>query len=239
MNHVDKSRGFTLIELTLAMGFVSLLLLAIAMTVIQIGNIYNRGLTLKDVDQSGRSLANELQRSVSESASFDLSSRYINKNWGGRLCIGQYSYVWNYGYAIDPNNLNPNRNVYSPSTSSEIRFVKVLDANASYCTTNVSGQYPPVKLSDAVELLNIGEHYLAIHNFVISTTASAGDSKTRQQLYSIEFLIGTNDQTALKGSLSAIKCLLPSDVIVNKQPDPSYCFVNQFDIVARAGNMVQ
>lgn len=236
MSHVNKKNGFTLIELVLAMGFVSALLLAIAMTVIQIGNIYNRGLTLKDVNQAGRSIASELQRSISSSTPFEIGpvvgSRYIIQDWGGRLCLGQYSYIWNYGVALDPTKLNPNRNIYLDS-SNEIRFVKVFDANTSYCTKiDNTEEYKKIDPSDAVELLNVGQHNLAIHQFAISAKTTAGDSKTKQQLYSLEFLIGTNDQAAINSGSS---CKPPSE----SGSDLSYCSINQFNVVARAGNVVE
>ena len=253
MNHVDKQKGFTLIELMLAMGFVSALLIAVAMTVIQIANIYNRGITLKDVNQAGRSIASELQRSIAGSASFNIDSgvgsRYIQqslngKNAGGRLCIGQYSYIWNYGSAIKPNDTSSSPNLYlDPDLGRQIRFVKVIDPNANYCIKDINGKYPSIKLSDSVELLDDVQdrHDLAIHSFSISSTPSASDTaydaKTGQRLYSIEFLIGTNDQTALMhdSGLVVTGCLPPSD----PNSDPSYCSVNQFNIVARAGNTIK
>lgn len=94
MNH--NKRGFTLIELMLAMTFVSALLLAIAMTVIQISNVYTRGLTLKEVNQAGRTISTELKRGISQSAPFAVPGpKYVVQPWGGRLCVGQYSYIWN------------------------------------------------------------------------------------------------------------------------------------------------
>ena len=251
MNRVDKRNGFTLIELMLAMAFVAALLIAVAMTVIQIASIYNRGITLKEVNQAGLSLSSELQRSINQTSLFsiepdhavDPNSRYVKQDWGGRLCLGQYSYIWNYGAAIDPIALNPNRNKYSGS-SNEIRFVKVPDSNASYCKKALVGpEYKDVVFADAVELLNVGEHNLAIQNFVISTTSTAVDTKTGQQLYSMEFLIGTNDRgklsdhsdSTLTGSTGATTCKLPSEF----GADPSYCSVNQFNILARAGNAVK
>lgn len=235
MNRVDKRQGFTLIELMLAMGFVSALLIAVAMTVIQIANIYNRGITLKDINQAGRSLSSELQRSISNSSSFNINagigSRYIVQDWGGRLCLGQYSYIWNYGDAIQTGDVT-RLNVYSNSTA-QIRFVKVLDSNTSYC----SDASTKIDSTNAVELLNVGEHNLAMHSFVISTSNTAGDTKTGQQLYSVEFLIGTNDQTALTfdSGTGAVICKAPSE----SGSDPAYCSVNQFNIVARAGNTVE
>lgn len=231
----DKQHGFTLIELMLAMGFVSALLLAVAMTVIQIGNIYNRGLTLKDVNQAGRSLSSELQRSIAASEPFDLSDKFINESWGGRLCTGQYTYVWNYGEALLSTNPNYTfRNVYknaNPSPNEEIHFIKVIDPSASYCSGSAK---QVIDNSSATELLNVGQHNLAIHYFDVSSQPSASDGSIDQQLYSIVILIGTNDQSALTGVLSTKTCKLPGVA----GADLSYCSVNQFNIVARAGNSV-
>ncbi len=237
MNHVDRRHGFTLIELMLAMAFVSALLIAIAMTVVQVASIYNRGITLKEVNQSGRSIASELQRSIAQTALFSVDStnpgsKFINQEWGGRLCIGQYSYVWNYGKYIklgDTSRLN----VYSNSTEG-IRFVKVLDANASYCTTV---PLPKIDSSSAVEMIDVSEHDLSMHSFMISSSNTAIDNKTGQQLYNIEFLLGTNDQLALMFDPSGFVtgCKPPNEV----GSDPTYCSVNQFNIIARAGNTVK
>lgn len=236
-NNVKNKSGFTLIELMLAMGFVSVLLIAIAVTVIQIANIYNRGITLKDVNQAGRSLASELQKSINGSSVFDITlpattaTRYQPSAWGGRLCIGQYSYIWNYGKDIY--NLNSSRNMYANS-SNEIRFVKVIDANASYCTNTLK----KVVFGDAVELMAVGEHNLAMHYFNVSTTASASDKKTGQQLYNMEFLVGTNDQQALKDDPNDSRykvCKSPGE----SGSDMAYCSVSSFNIIARAGNIAE
>ena len=51
---MGNRRGFTLIELMLAIAFISMLLLAIAAVGIQVGRIYTRGIVLRDVNQAGR-----------------------------------------------------------------------------------------------------------------------------------------------------------------------------------------
>lgn len=228
MNHVNKRYGFTLIELMLAMGFVSVLLIAIAMTVIQVGNIYNRGLTLKDVNQAGRSITSELQRDINSTTPFDLSKMYkiqgdVSKPSGGRLCTGQYSYVWNYGWAINTNNAF--RNEYSNS-SNQIHFIKILDPTSGYCTDSTT----KINFDNAIELLEVGQSNLAIHSFTIASNPTASDNKISQQLYNIDFMIGTNDTEAILDDLSS--CKPPSDVSSNL----NYCAINQFDITVRAGN---
>ncbi len=232
MNHDHK--GFTLIELMLAMSFISVLLLAIAMTVIQISNIYNRGLTLKEVNQAGRSLASELQRSVAASPSFStdttkVDTKYIKSDFGGRLCLGRYSYIWNYGKTLAGSPATGFSNVYTSGSTEKIRFVKVPDSTGSYCSNSNLAVDP----SGAVELLDVGDRELAVHSFAISTQTTASNSKTLQSLYYISFVIGTNDLAALEPSATTCK---PPDAMA---ADLNYCSVNQFDIVAHAGNAVQ
>ena len=216
----------------LAMGFVSVLLLAIALTVIQIGNIYNRGITYKDVNQDGSSIATELQNSISQTIPFSLPSSdyYQDKAWGGRLCTNKYSYIWNYGPALDPANSNySNRNVYSGSPTSEIHFVKVLDPSNEYCKTPTKPVDPP---PSSVDLLDSGQHELVIHSFDINTNASSTDLITGQTLYNIVFQLGTNNQNALKLESGYWLCKSSSE----NGSDPLYCSVNQYNITARAGN---
>jgi len=235
---IRVAKGFTLIELMLSMSFISVLLIAIAVTVIQISNIYNHGLTVKDVNQAARSLSSELQSSISESAPFAIESgagsRYIIQSWGGRLCTGQYSYIWNYGVnlnnAVSNNNYSDTTlNVYTTSPSTLIRFVKVPDTTALYCTVS-NGKYADVDPNGAVDLLNVGDHSLAIHSFTIVSAPGAIDPKTAERLYSISFLVGTNDQSALVSGSTACKSTSVSGA------DPAYCSVQLFTLVVRAGN---
>jgi prepilin-type N-terminal cleavage/methylation domain-containing protein len=55
-------KGFTLIELMLAMSFISVLLLSIAMVGIQAGKMYSRGIVLRDVNQAGRDISDTIRR---------------------------------------------------------------------------------------------------------------------------------------------------------------------------------
>jgi len=224
-------KGFTLIELLLAMSFLSVLLITIALTIIQIGNIYNRGITLKEVNTTGRSLATELQRNISVSSTFEISganTRFINSTFGGRLCTGQYSYIWNYGSTINRASITrANANMYDPLLSTtRIRFIKVEDSSSLYCTT--PNGY--IDKTNATEMLTVGDRDLALHSFTISSDAQARDAKTRQALYSISFILGTNDQTTLASNSTT--CKPPS----NNTGNLNYCAVNQFDIVVRTSN---
>jgi len=236
-NQTNQNNGFTLIELLLSMTFVSVLLMSIAMLIIQIGNIYSRGLTMKEVNQAGRSISSELQSAISQSPQFDVSgNNYVvqkdasNNVVGMRLCLGRYTYVWNHGKYMDTTKfaMGSVPNKYS-SGSTRFRFIKVNDSNAQYCVASSPGNYPDIIKSDSKELLSSGENNLAIYNFSLYSDNTIKDSQTGQQLYHISFLLGT-DAAALSDDTSS--CRPPDDL----RSDINYCSINEFNIVARAGN---
>ena len=53
---MKKTRGFTIIELMLAMAFLGTMLLGIATLIIRITNIYQKGLALRAVNSTGREI---------------------------------------------------------------------------------------------------------------------------------------------------------------------------------------
>lgn len=218
-----SNKGFTIIELTLAMTFVSLMLHAIAMTVIQISNIYNRGITLRQVNQASRAIAEDMQRTIAASASFSLEHNYIKQSWGGRLCMGQYSYIWNTADTLALPSLNAsNSNIYTEGTE-RIRFVRVPDSGAMYCADPAR----TINRTEAVEFLMMGDRPLAIHGFDISSSVES--SLTGQRLYTTQITLGTDDI----GSIEPVGkvCRPPAD----EDSNTLYCAVNQFMFTSRAG----
>ena len=234
MNHDKTTSGFTLIELMLSMTFIAILLIMIAMTTIQISHIYNKGLTLREVNQVGRTVSSDVQRSISSSIPFDVTkqnlgspsptSRYVDiASQGGRLCVGRYTYAWNYGEALRPDGTAYNKYT-GGDVNTPIRFVKVNNPSASLCTDPTLN----IVKTDATEMLSSGDRDLVIHELTVAQTAS--DETIGQALYAISMTIGTNDQAQL--TTNSASCLPPSEGAGNQD----YCSVNQFDIVARAGN---
>jgi type II secretory pathway pseudopilin PulG len=234
MNH-DNHKGFTLIELMLAMTFIAALLIAIAITTIQISNIYTKGITLREVNQTGRSVSDELQRSIASSVPFDVTprvddspstatSKYVVRDGGGRLCLGNYTYVWNYGKALAGGTGAPAVfNSYS-NDKTAIRFAKVADASGALCADSAA----TILRANATEMLASGDRDLVMHAFSITRTTD--DPGTNQSIYAISMLIGTNDSAQL--TTDNTSCKPPAAGV----GDESYCSVNQFDIIARAGN---
>ena len=224
------SRGFTLIELMLAMSFVSILLIAIAMLTIQMSRIYTKGISLRQVNEAGLELSNDLQRSIQSSAVFDMTDSEgetsflrLGDSGSGRLCLGSYSYAWNYGKDLGNPSLTP-ANHYGPGDTTEVRFVKVADSGKRLCKgiSGSEGEYPDITNGDeTTELLATGDRNLAVHKFTLDGSKDIG-------LYSVQLVIGTNDQS----QLSDDTCKPPSEA----DGGEDYCAVNKFDIVARAGS---
>jgi len=220
-------QAFTAVELIIALAFISSLLLVIALTVIQISNMYNRGLTVKSVNQAGSTISTDLQKSIETAMTFNIDPaltprQYISDNLGGRLCLNTYSYIWNYGKALN-DSMATNR--YS-SGSSQIRMVKVRDPGGSYCLNPNSDINP----TDAIDLLASGDRTLALQSFEIKSNATAYDKLANSRLYTITYRVGTNNKENL--SSDYFSCLEPG----NPGSDLSYCSVEVFTLAASSGN---
>ena len=249
-NTQKQTSGFTVIELMLSMTFVAVLLIAIAMTVIQIATIYNRGMTLKEVNQSARDISDDMRRTVANTEafvvnvngtdsadSFDIpaASGPSGALAGGRLCTGSYTYIWNIAAAVERNDANLTKKLSSGGTPGEaIRFIKVPDTGKKYCQKTsgavVNRHIASTDVPLITELLTAGDHKLGMQRFTISTTNSAYDVATEQRIYSVNYVIGTGDTSAMNSTQTA--CLPPGTANSNI----TYCNVQSFSIVLRAGN---
>ncbi len=240
--------GFTIVELMIAMGFISLLLLAIAGAVMQIGAIYNKGITMKSVDQAGRLVVSDIKRTIGESQPFEVAVAYkphVRSGGslssatydGGRLCTGIYSYVWNIGVYIDPDSPESQINRYEGEANSNkpLRLVKIRDNGGQYCK---EGADKPVDYASATELLSRGDvatgdsqttvGSLAVQDFRITRTTN--NAATGMAVYSIAIVISDADREAIDTVDNS--CRPPNDLASNQD----YCAVNEFVFTARAGN---
>ncbi len=114
-------RGFTLVESLLSLAYVSMLLLSVLLIILQLIHIYNRGMTLKELNRVGRSVGDDIQLSLNTASDIKISQSDSNTNstnfnpindpreevpdyrtdsaenpWRGVLCTGNFSYVWNF-----------------------------------------------------------------------------------------------------------------------------------------------
>lgn len=226
MSHVSSKssqQGFTIVELTLAMAFIAMLLLAIALLTSQISTVYNKGLTLKAVNDAGTFLSRDLQQTLNEAAGSQV--RYVNEGDGGRLCANNIVYAWNYGNRISGTYGFNGRNRIGTSNE-EVRFVR-FTGGTIHCTS-VAGEYsflPTDSSARLTHLLKDGDADLVVHpNLTFERSDVAGDDS--QTIYSISFILGTRDMPGIGAS----GCRAPASKV-----DDVYCAVNQFDFTARAG----
>jgi hypothetical protein len=122
-----------------------------------------------------------------------------------------------------------------PGKTDDVNLVKVEDPSKLYCVKlNGALVQKDILATDTAktqELLPPGEHDLAVQaiSIVPNDDTTTRDPITRQQLYSFNFIIGTNNQNALNSTQTG--CLPPSDI----QSDINYCVVEHFSLVVRAG----
>jgi len=236
MNHGAKQTGnrragFTLIELMLAMTFISLLLIAIAMAVIQMTGTYNRGLALKEVNQTTRSVSETLRETAAQSDLVRVSSDYIATTAGGngRLCLGTYSYIWNTVRAFR-GDLNADPIKFEGDASRKLQLVRVPDPSKIYCSQPTGTLvYKDIRAADipsVQELVDPGEHMLALSKFTLGASPVI-DEATGEGLYTIDYTITAGDPVTMNADQSA--CLEPSTAGANV----NYCVVQQFSIVLR------
>ncbi|HSX28518.1 MAG TPA: prepilin-type N-terminal cleavage/methylation domain-containing protein [Candidatus Saccharimonadales bacterium] len=92
-SQATKQKGFTIVELLLALAVFSFVLVFVTTAFLQLFRTYNRGITRKDVNQSTRLLIDDIASKMRIVADPSLIDYSMVSN--GRLCVGSYSYVWN------------------------------------------------------------------------------------------------------------------------------------------------
>ena len=208
-----------------------MLLIAIAMVVIRISGIYNKGITMKSVNQAGQAIVDDMKRVVGASGPFALdlptwkqSPTGLNPPDkttidGGRLCTGAYSYVWNIG-----THMTNHRNKYRDDPT-DIRFIRVNDNGRSLCSSDRINE--PIDKAAATELLS--EHDLAIQEFNIESRTG---TVTGTALYEITMLISNADGDAISTRIDTLnQCKAPDEDGENQ----NFCAVNEFKFTVRAG----
>lgn len=225
-----RQRGFTLVELMLAMTFLSILLLAIAGLIIQVTNVYTKGVTLTAVDRAGQAISSEVQRTLNQSSAAKV--KYVTSgDDGARLCTGSATYVWNYGDAITGTGPNfTDANKYTDGTK-DIRFIKLQDPDGEYCQPNPeTGVLPDIDKARATELLQGKDRNVVLHDLSFYAESIASSAQT---LYSVSMEVGTNNSGESNVIEGQTRCKPPSEGY------DEFCAVNRFEFTARAGNQDQ
>lgn len=238
MIKMHKSKGFTIIEITLAMAFISVLLLSITLVSIQAGKVYNRGVILRDVNQSGREISDTLRRDFlqtnakkitkNDSGDYVITVREGANDIGSRVCLGSYSYVWNYAKVLNDAGLSSSSNIFKVD-GKPINLVRVADPGAMLCAKTTSGKYPTSVSADRVThlLKQLDKHSggnLAIHQFSLEKATKSNDSEA---LFKTSFVLGTSVISEIDTANQ--QCKPPTD----NESNIEFCAINRFEMIVR------
>lgn len=133
MSHKTKQQGFTLVELMLAMVFVAFILVFISLTLVQMFRTYDKGSSMKQVNQAGRSVIEEISQAVRSQLPANIKTGAVGN---GVLCIDRVMYVWNPLYNTAGVQVTDHRAVIGNTTTGGMMARKVL-SGATTCPTNL------------------------------------------------------------------------------------------------------
>lgn len=137
LHYNREESGFTLVELTLSTAFIAFILIFMLATMLQVMSNYNKGLAVKQINQSARTAVEEMSRLIAGTDTSVINTAYLAN---GRVCFGGVSYVWNVK--------NATANKYTSGSS--FTMVRVNDTGGALC----SAALPAVNASNATELLS-------------------------------------------------------------------------------------
>ena len=144
-------------ELILATSFIAFILIFMLATMIQVMSNYNKGLAVKQINQTARTVAEEIGRLLQ---STDTTAINTSRIANGRVCVGGVSYVWNIR--------NATTNRYT--TGTPVTFVRVNDAAGALC----GAALPAVNAANASELIG-SQIWVQQMNVTISSNQRLAD----------------------------------------------------------------
>lgn len=223
-------QGFTLIELTIALAFLSILLIAILTLTLASGKLYVKGMTNKTVNQSGREIQDIVRRDFLAADASDIGN-VLTEGSGlsisGRICLGSVTYLWNTADILNDTSANGTTYRIRLSTSTPIRFARVVDVNAELCVANPLGRFPvtiPTTLA-TTELLGGDGRDFAMYSMAINSISK----RDKRGLYEMKYTIGTNDQGTVESDDGYVRCKPDATATANFD----YCSVTDFDMMLR------
>ncbi len=134
MTQRSKTSGFTIVELMFAMAGIAFLLLFVLFAITHATNLYSKGLSIRQINQVGRQMSDELSRAVRHGSRPKITDTH-------RLCVDGKSYIWN-----TPDDQSNVRDT-GPGLGTPVGFVRV--DGTQYCADDPTIKVP----SSAKELL--------------------------------------------------------------------------------------
>lgn len=233
--NIATMSGFTLVELILAIGFVSLLLLAVSVLTIRVGDMYEKGATVRSINQVSRELVDVMRRDFAQSTGgVELVETGTATAPIYRLCLGDVSYIANSAALLTAREEDGSAvrvvTKVGADSGDGVHMVRIADKGKSLCRESAAGasEYPSNVDESATELLTGATMVLAVHNMSLQRVADGSD----HELYRFSILIGTNKIGTLDDD---IRCRINSDRPEDAGADYNYCSVAELTTIMKTG----
>lgn len=238
MSKLRAQAGFTLIELTIAVAFLAILLMAILTLSLSAGKLYIKGDTNKTINQAARDFGDVVRRDFLATGVGLISPEIIvdvgtpsQPLQSGRLCLGMVTYLWNTAGILNSDTaIASTARVTLGSANEPIKFVRIVRPQQTYCDRNIAGNYPMniPSTETATEMFSGTGRDYALHSMRIAPVSVQGD----RALYRMFYTLGTNEpDTTEMDDGGYIRCKTNDNVAANFD----YCSVSDFDMVVRIG----
>jgi prepilin-type cleavage/methylation N-terminal domain protein len=224
----ETKKGFTIMELMLAMGVIAFLLLSVAGLIIQMTNTITRGTTYKDLNAASRTINADLTKTFNSTSILDgwdgrnNSNEYYRVVGGsGAFCTGSVSYLWN------TNLERSGALIVHAEDNNPVRFVKIRDTAKNYCSNNAqSTVWTKVPHDDTVtEILSNSEVNLQLHSISFSSGGNLINRPSNQMIINIAYVLGTPNNNDIRMNAGSRNC--------EGNVKSNYCAVNKFELTVR------
>lgn len=221
------SAGFTLVELMLAMVFVAFILVFISLTLVQMFRIYDKGSSMKQVNQAGRSVVEDISQAIRSQLHTSIDTDAVD---AGVLCIDNVMYIWNPLYASDSLPIDTsaaaNKAVIGDTINGGMMARKLLQDPSLGC---------PIDLVDALARPTItadDTQLLSGQTRVLRSKVTRVDTR----LVKLEFVIGTYSRSEIVALPATTKYITPTrngagDITCLPGDDGNYCSFAEFTTV--------
>ncbi len=165
MTRTNRSmKGFTVIELLLAMSGIAFVLLFVVFAIMHTTNLYTKGIAIRQISQAGRQITDDISRAIR------YGSDPIILPTQNRVCAGGKSYIWNTPGTVWQNKL-------APPLNTAVGFVVV---DGVYCTPPPGGNDVPASAREM------------IGNVVAVQAITVKKNVTTSRIYDISVILATS-----------------------------------------------
>lgn len=203
-----STRGFTIIELLLSLTFVAFILLFITSAIIQTTRLYSKGTTMRQINQVGRQLSDELYRNMRY-------QRPVINMGTKRLCTGTYSYAWN-TLDLSSRTLTDTNKFTLASATEPISLIRGQDTAKAWCSSSAD-----IDKNDTVQEL-LGGNVALQAGEVVPMQAGA--------VTKIRFVLSTTGDNSPSAGMAGAPAFCPEGI------QGAFCAMGEFNLSVYSRN---